>query len=177
MIHLESSWLLLWNLLNFFSICYYFVISLFVIFIISVESNRERINLEFNQITKDIVACIIFIDFFAVRYRIRVVHKGRVLRNHGERLDQYLKGFFAIDFISLVILLVDIFRDNLGYFALLFSIKIIAAMDISEQIFYKLIGHKLITPLVKFLRILFMIAFFTFIFACLFVTIDLLYLF
>jgi len=40
MIRLESSWLLLWNLLNFFSICYYFVISLFVIFIISVESNR-----------------------------------------------------------------------------------------------------------------------------------------
>jgi len=33
------------------------------------------------------------------------------------------------------------------------------------------------TPLVKFIRVLFMIAFFTFIFACLFVMIDLLYLF
>ena len=52
LIRLESGWLLLWNLLNFFVICYFFVESLFFMFIISKARDRDYVDSTYNQITK-----------------------------------------------------------------------------------------------------------------------------
>ena len=128
------------------------------------------------------VAFILVFVLLAVRYRVKRVISagstvgGRLARGHGEALDQYLKGFFIIDLISLIILLVDIWRNNMGYFLLLFLLKIPSAFRITTEVFYKLLGHKVLTPLVRLLRIVFLVALVTFLFGSFFTAIDLNYL-
>ena len=56
---------------------------------------------------------------------------GRLVRGNGEALDQYLKGYFAIDLISLIVLLVDIWRNNMGFFLLLFLLKLPSAFRLT----------------------------------------------
>ena len=107
---------------------------------------------------------------------MRVVIKGKVAATHAEVMDNYLKSYFLVDVISLLILWMDIGIKNMNYFLLIFIIKLLVAFEISNQIFYKLLGHKIITPIVRFLRVIFLIAFVTFLFACIFTMIDLNYL-
>ena len=84
------------------------------------------------------MAVILIIDLLAIRYRIRVVVGGIVFKSHGQRMDHYLRTYFLADIISLTILLIDITHNNLGYFTLIFSLKLLVAIEISGQIFYKL---------------------------------------
>ena len=92
-------------------------------------------------------------------------------------MHHYIKTYFLLDLISLIIILIDISKFNLGYFKLIFLVKVVTVVSINQQIFYNVLGQSFLTTLIKFIRMLFVIAFFTFIFACLFVTIDLHYLY
>lgn len=176
-IKLESNLLLIWNLINFFSIFFIFNYSLFMFFIIEVAETHRYIDLSFDHGFKTFAAFILTIDCFAIRYRIRTVIRGRLVSSHAQLLKRYLKHYFVTDLIGLAIIFLDLVSIRMGYFRLVFMLKLFILFDINEQIFYKLMGHRFIIFLVKFFRLVFLIAYFTFFFAAGYVRIDLEYMY
>lgn len=148
-----------------------------MIFIISMALSHMHIDLAANQVIKSFLAVILLVDFLAIRYRIRIVAQGRLIKSHSALLRRYLNTYFLPDLIALVILLLDVAGVELSYFRLLITLKLFLLIEINGEIFYKLMGHPLTILLVKFFKLLFLCVFCTFISACGFVTIDLYYLY
>jgi hypothetical protein len=123
-IRLESNLLLVWNLLNYFTIFVLFNESLFTVFIISIAQQHRHFDLTTQHIAKGVLFFVLLVDSLAVRHRVRIVENGRVVTAHSQLMRHYLTRLLLLDVIALGVLLVDIIGEDLRVSKLLFVCKV-----------------------------------------------------
>jgi hypothetical protein len=123
-IRLESNLLLVWNLLNYFTIFVLFNESLFTVFIISIAQQHRHFDLTTQHIAKGVLFFVVLVDSLAVRHRVRIVENGRVVTAHAQLMRHYLTRLLLLDVIALGVLLVDIIGEDLRVSKLLFVCKV-----------------------------------------------------
>lgn len=139
--------------------------------------DHKHIDLSGATTLKTVLFYLLLLDTFVVRYKVRVVVDGRMVLTHGNLLKRYLTKLFLLDLMALIITLIDLLGIDIVYGKLLFVCKVQSLLEIDGQIFYKLMGHQGVILFIKFIRVCFIIAYFTFFFACGFVYIELMYLY
>jgi hypothetical protein len=100
-----------------------FIESLLVMLIVSVASVERVINQTFNIINSSVVFTVLVLDFMFVRWRISIIRKRKFIRLHRDLIEYYIKRFFVIDLVSIIILGLDVVGYDLGYFKIVFYIK------------------------------------------------------
>lgn len=108
-----------------------------------------------------------------VRPRVSYEQDGKNMSRNEDILRYYLRNFFWIDFLGIVVMIVSFLPiRHIDYLRFFFFLKIFPLREINRQIKFKLLIKRFSSALFEFLKLVFFIVFVTNFYACIYFAID-----
>lgn len=117
----------------------------------------------------------LLVDIVAIRWRVEFKESSSYT-NHYIVAKRYFIYYFPIDFITLVVITLEIAHVQTSYAKLLIYLKVFMLVEIQEHIIDGVDPYPVLWLLFNALRLLLFIAFCSFFFACVYVLIELHYI-
>ena len=152
---------------------YSFLTNLFVIFILSLLEPGLANDIPFNQVNKYLNIVIPIIDILFVRWRVERFDGEETIIAHNELFKEYMKYYFAIDVMVVIIMIIDSADVDMEFWKLLIYSKVFVFVLVKEEISIAVKGNRTLEIIFKTIRLLTFVVFWSFFYACVFVTIEL----
>lgn len=97
----------MWNFIFYLAIYYFFLTSLFAIFIGVVLDYEVVVNEPFNQVSTYTMLITLLLDIVAIRWRVEF-QESSAERNHYIVAKRYFINYFTIDFIAFIVVILEV---------------------------------------------------------------------